>query len=196
MSVVTTRLQVWCEDQSGTRGSSFVNELVNKGTVWKVTEGLPLAEACLDWRIPCAFLDSALICSNTSSPSCLPEDAGMLRIPSVLGVPLIEGWGTNQASPGMCEILIKLIPKRWNKGKQGSSFWLSSEIFEPSSYGAEHQWVGRLVANSLGRGFTVLSRAMGLTFGLLKDPWCLCLAWDGSHDLHSMMALWVWTHPS
>lgn len=164
------------------RGSSFVNELVAKGTGWNVIEGLPLAEAFLDWRIPCAFLDSALICPNTSSPSCLPEDSGMLRIPSVLGVPLIEGWGNNQASTGMYEILIKLIPKRWNKGKQGSSLWLSSEIFEPSSYGPEHQCMGRLAANSLGRGFMVLSRAMGFTFGLLKD-----------HDAHAWLGMEVMT---
>ena len=159
-------------------------------------EGLPLTEAFLDWRIPCAFLDSALICPNTSSPSCLPEDSGMLRIPSVLGVPLIEGWGTNQASTGMYEILIKLIPKRWNKGKQGSSLWRSSEIFEPSSYGPEHQCVGRLVAKQPRERIHGPLKGNGIHIWTAEGPWCLCLAWDGSHDLHSVMALWVRTHPN
>ena len=42
--------------------------------------------------------------------------------------------------------------------------------------------MGRLAANSLGRGFMVLSRAMGFTFGLLKD-----------HDAHAWLGMEVMT---
>ena len=194
MSVVTTRLQVWCEDQSGTRGSSFVNEFVMVETWLKV---FPWQR--LFWTGEFLVHFWTLLSSDQTPPhhtACLPEDSGMLRIPSVLGVPLIEGWGTNQASTGMYEILIKLIPKRWNKGKQGFSLWRSSEIFEPSSYGPEHQCVGRLVAKQPRERIHGPLKGNGIHIWTAEGPWCLCLAWDGSHDLHSVMALWVRTHPN
>lgn len=58
--------------------------------------------------------------------------------------PLIKGWGASQASIGMHEILIKLIPKWWEKGKQGLSFCLSNQPFEQSSYGPESPWAGSI----------------------------------------------------
>lgn len=67
-------------------GKLFVNELVDRGTGWKVIGGLYLTEASLSTVH--AFLDSAVICSNIPSPSCLLRIQTCYGFLPVLGVPL------------------------------------------------------------------------------------------------------------
>lgn len=121
----------------------LVNELVDRGTGWKEIEGSLLGwglsrhSSCIPGlycHLPKHFLTilPAWACKH-GMDSCL-----------CWVCPLTEWLDTSQASFGMHEILIMVIPKWWKKGKHGSSSAWSSQAFEQSSYGLESQWAGHI----------------------------------------------------